>query len=190
MLPSSGVSAIKSGLSLCPVPGWILRLRTRHKAKRHRKRRGCNPWITLKGWERKGSFSKCPVCTQVAPSNEHVSKFGAFCFWKKIPERWDYCFSIRFGINERKLDLHLPTNTLKESESVSYSVVSNSATMHRSPAGSSVHGILQARIQEWVAIPSSRESSQPRDWSRVSNIAGEFFTIWATKEAQITHWWM
>ena len=128
MLPSSGVSAIKSRLSLCPVPGWLLRLRTRHKAKRHRKRRGCNPWITLKGWERKGSFSKCPVCTQVAPSNEHVSKFGAFCFWKKIPKRWDYCLAIRFGINERKLDLHLPTNTLKESESVSYSVVSNSAT--------------------------------------------------------------
>ena len=45
-------------------------------------------------------------------------------------------------------------------------------------------GILQAKIQEWVAMPSSRESSQLRDWTQVSHIAGRFFTIWATKEAQ------
>ena len=37
-------------------------------------------------------------------------------------------------------------------------------------------GILQARILEWVAMPSSRESSQPRDWTQVSCIAGRFFT--------------
>ena len=41
--------------------------------------------------------------------------------------------------------------------------------------GSSVHGILQARILEWVAIPFSRGSSQPRDWVWVSCIAGRFF---------------
>ena len=46
---------------------------------------------------------------------------------------------------------------------------------------SSVHGILQARILEWVAVPFSRESSQPRNWTQVSSIAGEFFTIWATR---------
>ena len=46
-----------------------------------------------------------------------------------------------------------------------------------------VHGILQARIQEWVAIPFSRGSSQPRDQTQVSHIAGRFFTSWATKEA-------
>ena len=38
--------------------------------------------------------------------------------------------------------------------------------MDNSPPGSSVHGILQARILEWVAVPSSRGSSQPRDWTR------------------------
>ena len=38
-------------------------------------------------------------------------------------------------------------------------------------------GILQARILEWVAMPSSRGSSQPRDWTQVSCIEGEFFTI-------------
>ena len=47
-----------------------------------------------------------------------------------------------------------------------------------------VHGILQARILEWVAFPFSRESSQPRDQTQVSHIAGGFFTSWATREAQ------
>ena len=46
-----------------------------------------------------------------------------------------------------------------------------------SPPGASVHRILQARILEWVAIPFSRGSSQPRDGAQVSHIAGRFFTI-------------
>ena len=44
------------------------------------------------------------------------------------------------------------------------------------PKDYTVHGILQARIQEWVAFPFSRESSQPRDQTQVCCIAGEFFT--------------
>ena len=56
--------------------------------------------------------------------------------------------------------------------------------MDCSPPGFSVHGILQARILEWGAMPSSRGSSQPRDWTHVSHVAGGFFTIWATREAQ------
>ena len=51
--------------------------------------------------------------------------------------------------------------------------------MDCSPPGSSVHGILQARILEWVAIPSSRVSPWPRDGTQVSRIAGGFFTVWA-----------
>ena len=50
-----------------------------------------------------------------------------------------------------------------------------------------VQGILQARIQEWVAFPFSRGSSQPRDWTHVSCIAGGFFTSWATREACWIH---
>ena len=46
---------------------------------------------------------------------------------------------------------------------------------------SSVHGILQARILEWVAILFARGSSWPRDQIQVSCTAGRFFTIWATK---------
>ena len=46
-------------------------------------------------------------------------------------------------------------------------------------------GILLARVLEWVAMPSSsRGSSQPRDWTQVSHIAGRFFPVWATREAQ------
>ena len=45
-----------------------------------------------------------------------------------------------------------------------------------------VHGILQARIPEWVAFPFSRGSSQLRDWTQVSRTAGGFFTSWATRE--------
>ena len=46
-----------------------------------------------------------------------------------------------------------------------------------------VHGILQARILEWVAVPFSRGSSQSRDQTQVSQIAGRFFTSGATREA-------
>ena len=63
-------------------------------------------------------------------------------------------------------------------------VVSDSVTLDCRLLGSSVRGILQARKLEWVAMPSSRGSSQPRDQSQVSWIAGRFFTIWATREAQ------
>ena len=57
--------------------------------------------------------------------------------------------------------------------------------MDCSSPGSSVHGILQARILEWVAISFSRGSSQPRDWTQVSCIAGRCFNLWATREALI-----
>ena len=55
-----------------------------------------------------------------------------------------------------------------------------------SPPGSSVHGILQARIMEWVAVPFSRGSPQPKDGPQVSRIAGGFLTIWATWEIKKT----
>ena len=58
-----------------------------------------------------------------------------------------------------------------------------------SPTGSSVHGILQARILEWVAISSSRGSSQSRDQTRVSRIAGRHYNLWAIREARETKLW-
>ena len=50
---------------------------------------------------------------------------------------------------------------------------------------SEVHGILQARILQWIAIPFSRGSSRPRDQTQVFHTAGGFFTIWATREAPV-----
>ena len=52
------------------------------------------------------------------------------------------------------------------------------------PMDSTVYGILQARLLEWVAFSFSRVSSQPRNKTQVSCIAGGFFTSWATKKAQ------
>ena len=46
-------------------------------------------------------------------------------------------------------------------------------------------GILQAKILEWVAIPTSWGSSQPRDQTQVSRIVGGFFTVWVPREAQV-----
>ena len=51
------------------------------------------------------------------------------------------------------------------------------------PPGSSVHGILQARILESVSMPSSRGSSRHRNGTGVSCITGRFFTVWASREA-------
>ena len=64
----------------------------------------------------------------------------------------------------------------------SRSVVSNSLRpMDCSPPSSSVRGILQARMLEWVAISFSRGSSRPRDLTQVSHIAGRRFNLWAMK---------
>ena len=72
--------------------------------------------------------------------------------------------------------------------------------MDGSPPGSSIHGISQARILEWVTTSFSRASSWPRNWTWISFIAGGFLTVWATREALgawikssylflIIHWW-
>ena len=55
--------------------------------------------------------------------------------------------------------------------------------MDCSLSGSSVHGIFQATVLEWIAISFSKGSSQPRNRSQVSHIAGRRFTVWATREA-------
>ena len=70
---------------------------------------------------------------------------------------------------------------------VSCSVTSDSCDpMHCSlHVGPSVHGASQARVLEWAAIPFSRGSSQPRDGTQVSRVAGGFFAIGATREAVV-----
>ena len=87
---------------------------------------------------------------------------------------------------------HRNMGTLRQSgikKCVKVKIVSQSCLtlcnpMDCSSPRSSVHGILQARILEWVAIPFSRVCSWPRNWTWISCNAGRFFTIWATREAQ------
>ena len=71
---------------------------------------------------------------------------------------------------------------------LSHSIMFDSATQwtvaHQAPPLSM--GILQVRLLEWVAIPSSRGSSELRDQTQVSCIAGELFTICATRESENT----
>ena len=72
----------------------------------------------------------------------------------------------------------------KESESeVAQSCLTLCDPVDCSLPGSSIHGILQARILEWVAISFSRGSSRPRDWTQVSCIVGRCFNLWTTREA-------
>ena len=69
---------------------------------------------------------------------------------------------------------------------LSHSVMSDSVTLWTLTCQAPLSmGILQVRILELVAMSSFRGSSQPRDWTQVSHIAGGFFTIWACREAQV-----
>ena len=85
--------------------------------------------------------------------------------------RGEISFLIYVDKKERKIPAHLYPNLCDP--------------MDCSPPGASVHGILQARTLKRVAIPFSRGSSQLRDWSQVSCIAGRFFTIWATRKGSV-----
>ena len=71
-----------------------------------------------------------------------------------------------------------------QSENVKWKWKSLSPVWLCNPMDYTVHGILQARIPEWVAFPFSRRFSQARGRTQVFHIAGGFFTSWATREAQ------
>ena len=80
-----------------------------------------------------------------------------------------------------------PTATwsVKSGSEVAQSCPTLCDPMDCSPPGTSIHGLSQARILEWVAISSSRGSSWPRDQTQVSCIAGRLFTVWATREVTL-----
>ena len=78
-------------------------------------------------------------------------------------------------------DFFPSTNPESESE-VAQSCPTLGDPMDCSPPGSSIHGIFQVRVLEWVAISFSRVSSWLRDWTWVSCIADRCFTVWATRE--------
>ena len=93
-----------------------------------------------------------------------------------------YVWLIHFAI-QQKLIQHCKA-TIRWGE-VAQSCPTLCNSVDCSPPGSSVHGILQARILEWVAISFSRGSSWPRDRTQVSHIGGRRFNLWATREALV-----
>ena len=97
------------------------------------------------------------------------------------------CSLKQVGMNRGLWELWVPVENTRESSIayVSESEVSQSCLtlcdpVDCSPPGSSVRGILQVRILEWVAISFSRGSSGPRDQTQVSRTAGRRFNLWAT----------
>ena len=96
--------------------------------------------------------------------------------WEEFILVWVSSFEIYPTHPRKSIQLSCPIETVKWSE---VKVAQLCPTLCY-PMDYIVHGILQARILEWVAYPFSRGSSQPRDWTWVSCIAGRFFTSWAT----------
>ena len=86
-----------------------------------------------------------------------------------------------------KLHTHFKNIKMGGEESIAYKKVIVKVTQLcptlYDPMDYTVHGILQTRILEWVAVPFSGGSSQPRDRTQVFRTAGEFFTSRATREA-------
>ena len=93
-------------------------------------------------------------------------------------------FSTKENCNQSvKISCDLRLFFISESESeVTQSCPTLCDPMNCNLPGSSVHGIFQVRVLEWVAISFSRGSSRPRDQTRVSHIVGRHFTVWATME--------
>ena len=106
------------------------------------------------------------------------------CIIIQSEEIWYHCISsLSYFILIFFMYLYI---CIKGSESVScQQCLTLCNPMDCSPPGSSIHGILQARIQESVDIPFFWESSRPRDRTGDFCITGRFFTVWATKEVYL-----
>ena len=128
-----------------------------------------NQWNSSGTRNPKASFSSLS-CREQGFQDQGCSKtfMGAFSA---------FLFSVTPSSTENDKNYSLWLLSYKWSESCS--VVSDFVTT----IDCTVHGVLQARILQWVAIPFSRGSSQPRDRTQVSHIAGGLFTSWAIREA-------
>ena len=100
---------------------------------------------------------------------------------------WIYStrLNVHYKMPQRVHVMYLLPELKKEEKGMKVKVKVAQLRLTLQPRAYTVHGILQARILEWVAFPFSRGSSQPRDWTQVSRIAGRFFTSWATREKGI-----
>ena len=106
------------------------------------------------------------------------SSVGASDYWVQILEARDFRFSVTGPGVRMKISMWKCCCLLAQSCRTLYD------PMNYNPPGSSVHGIPQARILEWVAVSLSRGSSLPRDQTRVSYIGRRILYLWATREAR------
>ena len=140
------------------------------------------------------ALAHCIQCTKLSQP---------LCFCSAVPSLWNTFsllyltnFYVIFKTSQMPLPLDgslcmtlcLPTIECHE---VRWGEVAQSCPILCDPVdcnllGFSVHGILQARILEWIAISFSRGSSRPRDWTQLSHIGGRRFNLWATREAYST----
>ena len=88
------------------------------------------------------------------------------------------------AINSKNVSTDYMREIILYQEKVKVKVTQSYPTLCE-PMDYTVHGILQARMLEWVALPFSRGSSQTRDQTQVSHIAGGFFTSRATRERKV-----
>ena len=128
-----------------------------------------------------GTKTKCEKQSYSAFIRKLKENWKKYCIY--VARKWYVCIYLSESCIYTQGDMYK-----KIYSSIACNRKSNESTlcnpMDCSPPGSSLHGILQARILEWAAISFSRGSSQPRDQIWVSCITGRFFTIWATREAQ------
>ena len=121
------------------------------------------------------------------------SVFGEYSSWLKIAANWRWLFPSYFCSSFKTEEafqhlvcvcvcVHIYIYVKWSEVKVAQLYLTLCVSMDWNPPGFSVHGIPQAEILEWVAVPFSRGASWPRNWTWVSLIAGRFFTIWATGE--------
>ena len=141
-------------------------------------------------------FISCQWTSRLPPCPGHCKQCCNECWDMCLLKLWfsqDVCPVVGFlghmvdllpvfkGISYCSLYTYFLLNSwlpLKMKVLVAQSCPTLCGSMDQSPPDSSVHGILQARILEWVAIPFFRGSSWPWHGTQVSCIAGGFFTVW------------
>ena len=126
-------------------------------------------------------------------SQARVPEWVAISFCKKDPCKTfkhfllhlEIFFGIIYLISLKIPHLVVTRNLLWHGQKIESEVkITQSCPTLCHPMDYIVHGILQARILEWVAVPFSRGSSQLRNQTQVSHTTGRFFTSWATRESQ------
>ena len=142
---------------------------------------GFDPWVgEQNGYPLQYSGLENPKDCIANGVTKSWTRLSNFTFTFRLIRR---IFSIHEPWSESECEVIRGIFSIREPWSVSECKVAQSC-LTLQPHDSSVHGIFQARILEWLGFPSSRGSSQPRDQTQISHTADRFFTSWATREAQ------